>query len=42
MNKVEEVKKVTENAIIVHDTRGQIWMDDKEVEQLNLIIQGKV
>lgn len=26
----------------MHDTRGQIWMDDREKEQLNVIIDGKV
>lgn len=28
--------------IIVHDTRGQIWMDEKEMVQLNLIIEGRI
>lgn len=30
------------HSIVVHDTRGQIWMDDKEMAQLNLIIDGKI
>lgn len=32
----------TTSAIMVHDTRGQIWMDSRELAQLDLIIQGKV
>ena len=28
--------------IVLHDTRGQIWMDEREQAQLNLIMQGKV
>ena len=28
--------------ILIHDTRGQIWMDEREMAQLNLIIEGKV
>ena len=32
----------TSSSIILHDTRGQIWMDEKELAQLELIIQGKV
>jgi len=30
------------SSILIHDTRGQIWMDQKEQSQLNLIIEGKV
>eukprot|EP00743_Colponemidia_sp_Colp-15_P001379 GILK01001513.1.p1 GENE.GILK01001513.1~~GILK01001513.1.p1 ORF type:complete len:393 (-),score=67.46 GILK01001513.1:171-1289(-) len=30
------------SAIRVHDTRGQIWMDSKELKQLEFIIQGRV
>jgi hypothetical protein len=29
----------TTSAILLHDTRGQIWMDTKEMAQLDLIIQ---
>ena len=32
----------TSSKITIHDTRGQIWMDDREMSQLNLLIQGKV
>lgn len=28
--------------IIIHDTRGQIWMDEREKAQLNAIIDGKI
>lgn len=27
---------------MIHDTRGQIWMDEREKEQLNQIIDGKI
>ncbi len=30
------------SSIVLHDTRGQIWMDEKELAQLDLIIQGRV
>ena len=33
---------ISSSSIQVHDTRGQIWMDDKELGQLELIIKGKV
>lgn len=29
----------TTSAIVLHDTRGQIWMDKKELAQLDVIIQ---
>ena len=35
-------ESATEHGIKVHDTRGQIWMDIKEKEQADLILQGKV
>lgn len=38
MGKVEE----RTSAIVIHDTRGQIWMDGKELAQLDLIIQVKL
>ncbi|CDW88736.1 UNKNOWN [Stylonychia lemnae] len=28
--------------IIAHDTRGQIWMDEREMRQLHILIKGKV
>lgn len=31
-----------QSAIKIGDTRGQIWMDDKEQSQLNILIDGKV
>ena len=31
-----------EHRITIHDTRGQIWMDEREMNQLNLVIDGKV
>lgn len=34
--------ETTTSAIVLHDTRGQIWMDTKELAQLELIIQGRV
>ena len=27
---------------MIHDTRGQIWMDEREIAQLNLMIRGKI
>eukprot|EP00357_Protocruzia_adherens_P005913 CAMPEP_0115038600 /NCGR_PEP_ID=MMETSP0216-20121206/43505_1 /TAXON_ID=223996 /ORGANISM="Protocruzia adherens, Strain Boccale" /LENGTH=467 /DNA_ID=CAMNT_0002419031 /DNA_START=43 /DNA_END=1446 /DNA_ORIENTATION=- len=30
------------SGIMVHDTRGQIWMDEKEHEQLRLLMKGNV
>ena len=30
------------SAIIIHDTRGQIWMDRKEEEQMKLMLSGKL
>ncbi|CEM02672.1 unnamed protein product [Vitrella brassicaformis CCMP3155] len=32
----------TSSGIILHDTRGQIWMDRKEQQQLDVIIQGRI
>ena len=29
----------TTSAILIHDTRGQLWMDEKERAQLDLILQ---
>ena len=40
--KVPHDEEEKEHQIIVHDTRGQIWMDDRELNQLNLVIDGKV
>ena len=41
-----EVKPADPNeassAILCHDTRGQIWMDDKEYHQVGLILDGRV
>ena len=31
-----------ESQIVIHDTRGQIWMDEREIAQLNLMIRGKI
>jgi len=31
-----------QSAIKIGDTRGQIWMDEKEQSQLNVLIAGKV
>ena len=31
-----------DHQILIHDTRGQIWMDDREKAQLNQIIDGKI
>jgi len=51
ISKVEETKNLnldeekfheTGDEILVHDTRGQIWMDQKEMAQLDLIVSGKV
>ena len=38
------LKEESENSsgIVLCDTRGQIWMDENEKEQLNIIIDGKV
>lgn len=30
------------SSILCHDTRGQIWMDQKEFKQLDIIMQGRV
>ncbi len=43
-DKDEESKPLQETGdeILIHDTRGQIWMDQKEMSQLDLLITGKV
>lgn len=38
----EEEKKEEQSQIVIHDTRGQIWMDEREMAQLDMIIRGKV
>jgi GTPase SAR1 family protein len=40
--KKNEVYLQAEHQIRIHDTRGQIWMDQNEIAQLNLIIDGKI
>lgn len=40
--KKDKRKEGYTSAIVVHDTRGQIWMDNKEMEQLTLLMKGKV
>ena len=31
-----------DSQIVIHDTRGQIWKDERETAQLNLMIRGKI
>jgi energy-coupling factor transporter ATP-binding protein EcfA2 len=38
----EENSAMSLSGIKVHDTRGQIWMDDKEQAQVDLVMSGKV
>ena len=48
LNEQKEKKKPkgedeeAEHQIVIHDTRGQIWMDEREMAQLNIVIDGKV
>ena len=37
-----EPESIESSKIVIHDTRGQIWMDEREMAQLNMIIQGKI